>query len=62
MLREEIPFCLDEGKEAVEKSGVLRRLERLLIKGRHAHTITGPEVYGSSFKYVKMMKGVGTGS
>lgn len=53
MLREEIPFCLDEGKEAVEKSGVLRRLERLLIKGRHAHTITGPEVYGSSCKYVK---------
>jgi hypothetical protein len=41
VLREETPFCLDGGREAVEKLGVLRRLELLLIKGRHSHTITG---------------------
>lgn len=62
MLGEEIPFCLVGGREAVEKLGVLRRWELLLIKGRHAHTITGPGVYGSSFKYVKMMKSEGTRS
>lgn len=62
MLREETPFHLDGGREVVEKLGGLRRLELLLIKGRHTHTKTGAGVYGSSFKCMKMMKGGSAGN